>query len=133
MFATLQLIVGDGNRRIRLDLLPGTLIDTVAHLGIELLPCGIRQMEGGCRLIVEQYLLCEFDTQCLLTVTQWQRETSVMSLSCGIRHISRHLKVIEHRMVGLRHLEGDGDVKLSIIACGGLSIEDLDAITAVIQ
>ena len=90
-------------------------------------------MEGGRRLIVEQQFLCEFDTQCLLTVTQRQRKASVMRLSCGIRHIGRHLKVIEHRMAGLRHLEGYGDVKLSIIARHGLSIEDFDAITTVIQ
>ena len=72
MLTTLQLIVGNGDRGIGLGLLPDSFIDTITHLGIELLTCGISQMEGSRWLIVEQHFFCQFHTERLLTVTQGQ-------------------------------------------------------------
>ena len=56
-----------------------------------------------------------------------------MRLSCTIRHISRYLEMVEHRMIGLRHLQWHDDLKRTIVARGGITSVDLDTITAVVQ
>ena len=67
MLATLQTLAYD-DALLRLHRLPLAVVDSVFHLGIEILPCSIQQMEGSLGLIVNEYLLFQIHAQCLLTV-----------------------------------------------------------------
>ena len=121
------------DRTVGLDFLPCSLIYAVFHLGVEVLAGSIEQMDGGLGLVFLQDLLCQVDAQGLFTIAQRQREFTAMGLTRRISNISRHHKVVEHRIAGLGHLQRHGHIKRTIIARGCLTPKDLVSLITVVQ
>ena len=123
----------DNNRGIGLGFLPLPTIDTILHLGIEVLTCGIQQMDGSLGLVFLQNLLCETDAQSLFAVTQRQREFAAVGLTSRISDVGCHHKVVEHRITGLGHLQRHGDIKRTIVVCLSRTTIYLITLTTIVQ
>ena len=121
MFATLQF-VADGDRLLRLNLLPLPAVNAITHAGIEILACRIQQVEGGLGLFIAQHLLRQIDTQCLFAVTEWQGEFAMMRLTGRIGDIGTDDKSIEHRMTGLWQIERHLGVELTFCVGHGFAL-----------
>ena len=110
---------------------PLAIIYAIAHLCIDILSCGIAQMECSSGIILNQYLISYVDAQCCRAIAQRQRQLTVMSLSRHVCHIGHHHKVVEHRMLRFRHRQWHLYRKVTICIGGSLARKNLLAIIAV--
>ena len=101
------------------------------NLSLEILTCGIQQVEGDLGLVVAQHLLRQIDTQGLLTVTERQGEFAMMRLTGCIGDIGTDHKGVEHRMTRLGQIEGHLGLKLTLCVGDGLTLIDLYPIMAI--
>ena len=121
MFATLQF-VADGDRLLRLNFLPFSVVNAITHAGIEILASRIQQMEDGLGLFIAQHFLRQINTQCLFAVTEWQGEFAMMGLTGRIGDIGTDHKSIKHRMTGLWQIERHLGLKLTFCVGHGFTL-----------
>ena len=130
VLAALQF-VAEGDRLLCLDLLPLTTVYAVLNLSVEILACGIQQVEGDLGLFVAQHLLRQIDTQGLLAVTERQGAFAMMRLSGCVGDIGTDHKTVEHRMTRLGQIEGYLGLKLALCVGHGHTLIDLYPIMTV--
>ena len=113
--------------------LPFATVNTITYFGIDVLTCGIAQMECGLGVIFNQHFFVEIDTECGWTIAQRQRELSLVRFASHISYIGLQHKVVEHSVLGFRHLEGHFYHKVTIGIGGSFARTNLGTVIAVTQ
>ena len=113
--------------------LPLASINAITYFGIDILTCGIAQMECGLGVIFNQHFFVEIDTECGWTIAQRQRELSLVRFASHISYIGLQHKVVEHGVLGFGHLQWHFYHKVTIGIGGSFARTNLGTVIAVAQ
>ena len=113
--------------------LPLASINAITYFGIDILTCGIAQMECGLGVIFNQHFFVEIDAECGWTIAQRQRELSLVRFASHISYIGLQHKVVEHSVLGFGHLQWHFYHKVTIGIGGSFARTNLGTVIAVAQ
>ena len=113
--------------------LPFATVNAKTYFGIDILTCGIAQMECGLGVIFNQHFFVEIDTECGWTIAQRQRELSLVRFASHISYIGLQHKVVEHSVLGFGHLQWHFYHKVTIGIGGSFARTNLGTVIAVAQ